>query len=347
MLTELQRRVLGNLAIPRNPVEVSRNLQGVVMLEARKIPTAPDDIDKLLRGGEVAHEHGSESIDPSWVANLGTHDDATQMVSNAQGQADKLNLIPMADEQAQILERRLSFPQLAWRRQGDVWMLTNEGLAQLKAPTPDDRPATVSEIQSFVDAEWARTLKEPYVPGETNLSNMLLLEEFEAWFQMAADDCERTWGVRPNAPMAGGASGYSDAYEIMLLDAENQKTALGAVSDPWYMALSILALTDADTPTTLEDGSHKPTYGGYARKSVAGTDMAAGAGTSGSVSNANAIVFANWTSGSSTVTDCANCSASGATGVLRKWGALGVSVTVDSTHYPAQFAVGQYTTTVA
>jgi hypothetical protein len=340
VLSELQRRVLGNLTIPRNPVEVSRCLEDCVALKLREIPSTPGHIDDLLRGEEVTHQSGTEKLDPSWVTKLGVYDNVSKLASDAQ---KSKKTIPMADEQAQIYERRLVAPNRAWRTTGDLWMLSPDGLAELHAPTPDARAATPGEVQAFVDAEWSRVLREPFVPGETSLGNKVLEDEFLAWFALVADDCERTWGVRPTAPMAGGASGYSDYYEAALLNAENQKTALGAVVDPWYMALSVAAFTDVDTGTTADDGTHKPTYGGYARKSVAGTDMNTASGTSGSVTNANAIVFANWSSGSSTIIAAANTSAS-TVGDLRKWGDTGTSVTVDATHYPAQFAAGQYTT---
>jgi hypothetical protein len=150
--------------------------------------------------------------------------------------------------------------------------------------------------------------------------------------------------VRPIPPLAGGASGYSDAYEVSLIDAENQKTALGAVVDPWFMALSILAFTDADTGTTADNGSHIPTYTGYARKSVAGTDMPAATSGSGQAANTSAIIFAACTAGTSTILAFANCVAS-TVGVLRKWGDC-ASTVVSTTQTPPQFAVGAYVTSV-
>jgi hypothetical protein len=143
----------------------------------------------------------------------------------------------------------------------------------------------------------------------------------------------------------GGASGYTDAYEVSLIDAENQKTALGAVVDPWYMALSILAFTDADTGTTADNGSHIPTYTGYARKSVAGTDMPAATSGSGQAANTSAIIFAACTAGTSTILACGNASAS-TVGTLRKWGDV-ASTVISTTQTPAQFAVGAYVTSAA
>jgi hypothetical protein len=175
-----------------------------------------------------------------------------------------------------------------------------------------------------------------FKPGKTSLANRLLEHEFAAWFKQVADDCEQRWNVRPKAPMSGGASGYSDAYEVSLIDAENQKTALGAVVDPWYMALSILAFTDADTGTTADNGSHVPTYTGYARKSVAGTDMPAATSGSGQAANTSAIIFAACTNLTSTILAFANTSAL-TVGTLRKWGDC-ASTVVSTTQTPPQFA---------
>jgi hypothetical protein len=146
-------------------------------------------------------------------------------------------------------------------------------------------------------------------------------------------------------PLAGGSQ-FTDAYENMLLDAENQKTALGAVVDPWYMTLSIAAFSDIDTGTTAADGTHIPTYTGWARKSVAGTDMPAASGTGGSTANTSAIIFAACTAGTSAIIAFGNCSQLASGGTLRKFGTCS-STTVSTTQTPPQFAIGAYTTTVA
>lgn len=334
-LTKVQRRVLSNLSIPRNPFEISHCLQSLTYLG--DAPRQPDDVDNMLRNGFT---------DSKLVAKLGRFDDTTKLFNYVQNSNGKLNLIPMADEQAQILERRLRAPHREWRMHGDLWMITQAGLEKLKEPVGDPTPHTPSQIQATVDHEWSRVIREQFVPGETSLGNALLFYEFNHWFKLASDECERLWGVRPRPPIAGGVSGYSDAYEVALLNAENQKTALGAVVDPWYMALSIMDFTDADTGTTADDGSHKPTYTTYARKSVAGTDMNAASGSSGSVTNSALIEFTGYVSGTDTIHACANTSALTG-GTLRKWGDLNADVTIDSTHNPARFAANQYTTTVA
>lgn len=332
-LTELQRRTLANLSIPRNVDDLTANLRP-------RIERSTKEVDALLRGDLLKH---------GWVVKLGQHDDAAQLASKVQAHKQAMEL---PDEKAEIYSRRMTRPDLAWRLHGDLWMLTTEGLAQLHAPPdvdPDNPPHvnTPSDIQAIVDAEWERTLKgvaaENYRGDKHGpLAHRLLEDEFLSWFADVAAECERVWGVRPIPPLAGGASGYSDAYEVSLIDAENQKTALGAVVDPWFMALSILAFTDADTGTTADDGSHKPTYTGYARKSVAGTDMPAATSGAGSASNTSAIIFAACTAGTSTILAFANCVAS-TVGVLRKWGDC-ASTVVSTTQTPPQFAVGAYTT---
>jgi hypothetical protein len=326
VLTAVERRVLGNLAIPRNVDDIVTHLQPYA-------PASAEVVDAMLRG---------PFKDDGLVVHLGVHDDSAALASNAQSHKATME---MADEQAQILERRLRRDDLTWRMKGDQWMLSNEGLALLHAPPPDTPPPmTLSQVQAAVDAEWARVLRKEFVAGKTSMANALLEDEFHTWFALVAEDCEKRWGQRPRGPIAGGASGYSDAYEVSLIDAENQKTGLGAVVDPWYMALSILAFNDADTGTTADNGSHIPTYTGYARKSVAGTDMPAATSGAGSAANTSAIIFAACTAGTSTILACGNCSAS-TVGTLRKWGDV-ASTVVSTTQTPAQFAVGAYTTTV-
>ena len=216
-------------------------------------------------------------------------------------------------------------------------------------------PKTPSEVQEIIDEAWSRTLKgvtaEVYnkkyggadKPDGPSLAEAFLEDEFLAWARQVADNCEDRWGQRPILPLAGGA-GYADAYENSLIDAENQKTGLGAVSDPWYMALTLQAITDSSTGTSIDGGGWKPTYGTYARKSVAGTDMNAASG--GSASNANAIQFANVDSGSDNIVSFANTSAS-TLGTLRKYGnCTGQPIAVSTTQTPPKFSASAYTTSV-
>lgn len=327
VLSDLERRTLGNLSIPRNADDISAAI-------AEHTPASPEQVDALLRG--VLSDSG-------WVVKLGTHDDPAKLASSAQ---DHKQTMELPDEKADIFSRRMLRDDLSWRMRGDLWMLSNEGLEMLHAPPPNaPAPMTPSQVQGAVDTEWARVHRADFKPGKTTLANKLLEEEFLIWFRQVADDCEQRWNVRPVAPIAGGASGWSDAYEVSIIDQENQKTAIGGVVDPWFMALSILAFTDADTGTTADNGTHIPTYTGYARKSVAGTDMPSASSGAGSAANTSAITFATCTAGTSTILAIANTSAS-TVGTLRKWADVSSTV-ISTTQTPATFAIGAYTTSAA
>lgn len=322
-LSDGDRRTLANLSIPRNVDNLAHEL--------RTDPHA-DTID----GATVQHRLEALEKD-GLVVKLGEHTDAAKLAARLPKAA-----MEMPDDKARIYTQRMQQPRHQWRMNGTLWMLTNAGLDRLKEPTVDSPPLEPSRVQAAIDAEWARTLKDvdpDNVPDDQPLAGHLLVPEFTAWAKQVADECERVWNVRPRLPMAGGA-GWTDVYENTILDAENQKTSI-TVAAPWYMALSILAFTDADTGTTADDGSHKPSYTGYARASVAAADMSAAA--AGSASNANAIVFAACTAGTSTIVAFGNCSAL-TVGVLRKYGTC-ASTTVSTTATPAQFAAGAYTTT--
>lgn len=259
---------------------------------------------------------------------------------------------PYADESKRLYEKRLKHPKHAWRMNGDIWICSNDGLDLLKAADDGPKgPMTPTEIQAQIDEHWKRTIphsQESYnaayggadKPDGPSLVDHFLETEFLDWATAVQKDCDERWNVKVMLPLAGGA-GYADAYELNLIDAENQKTALGAVVDPWFMALTILAFTDTDTGTTADDGSHKPTYTGYARKSVAGTDM--GTASAGAASNTSAIIFAACTAGSSVITGCGNCSTV-TVGLLRKYGTC--SGTINTSQTPATFAIGAYSTSV-
>lgn len=326
-LTGVERRVLGNLSIPRNVQDLERCVRS-------HNPASAADIQALLTGTLST---------AGWVKKLLSGDDPVKTANAASVDKDTMEL---PDDKAAIYSRRMKRPDLAWRFLGDLWMLTNEGLAALHAPPPDaPPPMTPSQVQGAVDHEWARVLRDEFVPGKTAMAHALLESEFIAWFRQVADDCQRRWNVRPQAPIAGGSSGWSDAYEVSILDQENQKTAIGAVVDPWYMALSILAFTDADTGTTADNGSHIPTYTGYARKSVAGTDMPSASSGAGSAANTSAITFAACTASTSTILAIGNTSAA-TVGTLRKWGDV-TSTVISTTQTPPTFAIGAYVTTAA
>lgn len=337
LLNNTDRRVLAQLSIPQSVAHVEHLL--------RTDPNSPslpgDDVQKRL---EDAKEQG-------WVAKISENRDPAKVAAHLPKRARQ-----MEDEQAAIYERRLSNPRHAWRMEGDLWVITDDGVNALRDPGEDEPPPmTPSEVENAIRAEHARIVSGVKVEGSIEepgfklkglgddqpLGANLLEEEFMIWAGQVADDCERRWNVRPKLPVSGGA-GWSDVVEARILDWENQKTAMPALVAPWFMALSILAFGDTDTPTTANDGSHIPTYTGYARKSVAAADMNAASG--GSAANANAIIFAACTAGSSAIVAFANCEASGTTGDLRKYGTC-TSTTVSTTQTPAQFAAGAYTTT--
>jgi hypothetical protein len=150
-LSNLERRVLANLSIPRNVTDLTSHL--------RPYETAPEaDVDALLKGALT---------DNGWAVNLGQHDDPAKLASKVQKHKQAMEL---PDEKADIYSRRMLRPDLAWRLGGDLWMLTEDGLAELhRAPTTSTRPMTPSQVQAAVDAEWARTHTFEFEPGKTSL----------------------------------------------------------------------------------------------------------------------------------------------------------------------------------
>lgn len=335
--SDLDRRTIANLAIPRHVDDLTQTLR--------------EDQHTGTRASDDVNEHLLDLEARGLVVKLGDGHgyDSSSLASAAQ---KNKHTIPMADEQCEIMERRWAAPHLNWRLPGDHWMLSVDGLEQIKAPI-ENEPAAFDDarLASVIQEEWARTrkgVKRGKEADKKGLSGALTEDEFLDWLKTVQTEWKDRTGrkdlpVPLKGPLAGGSQ-FSDAYEIILLDAENQKASITAAA-PWYMALSILAFNDADTGTTADDGSHIPTYTGYARKSVAAADMNAGSGTSGSVTNANAIIFAACTSGSSAIVAFAHTSAA-TVGTLRKFGTCS-STTVSTTQTPAQFAAGAYTTTIA
>jgi hypothetical protein len=330
-LSDLDRRTIANLAIPRNVPNLSHELR-------------IDPFTKTREDADV-NAHLEYLKDRGFVHNLGEQRDPAKVAAHLPKRVRQ-----MADDQSEVYVKRMSQPRHAWRMEGDLWIITNEGIDKLKEPTVESPPMTPTQVQSTVDSEWARTMKgvtaenfmkSKYV-DDPAAAGMLLEDEFLYWFKLVADDCAQRWGDhnRPHAPMAGGA-GWTDTYENLLIDAENQKTALGAVVDPWFMCLSILAFSDTDTGTIADDGTHKPTYTGYARASTPASSLAVA--SAGSSANTTAITFAACTALSSTIVAFGNCSAL-TVGVLRKYGTC-ASTTVSTTQTPATFAIGAYTTT--
>jgi len=320
--TDRDRRITTKLSIPWSVRGLTHRLWIDEFTESKGEQEVHDELIGLaLRG---------------LVVNLGSRPTAAKVAHAAQSHPDAL---PLPDDSAALYATRMAIPSRAYRCEGDTWMLTKEGFEQIKAPTVESSPLTPSECEAVIASEFGRVMWEYDPVRATGMD--LHPDVFLAWEAQVVHECERIWGVRPRVPIAGGASGWTDVFENRILDQENQKTQMPALVAPWYMALSILALTDADTGTTCDNGSHIPTYTGWARKDVAAASMDVAA--AGSSTNNAAIQFAACTSGTSTIVAFGNTSAL-TVGELRKWGDC-TSTVISTTQTPAQFAAAAYTTT--
>lgn len=322
--TDRQRRVLAQLGIPRNVDEVVHEL--------RVDPYSPS-----LEGADLSGVL-DEFKKNGWATNLGENPDPAKTPGVLEKNKDGARVMP--DDQAKIYATRLADPRRQWRTKGDLWVITQDGVDRLKEPTVDSPPLEPHQVQAVADAEWKRVITDIKNIEDHQVGALLEQDFIEHWFKPVAAETKRVWNVDLRAPMAGGA-GWTDVWENRILDHENQKTIIPALVDPWFMALTILAFTDTDTGTTADDGTHKPTYTGYARASVAASSIAAA--SAGSAANTSAIIFAACTAGSSTIVGFGNCSTV-TLGELRKYGTCS-SVTVSTTQTPAQFAIGAYVTT--
>jgi hypothetical protein len=333
-LSDLDRRTIGNLSIPRNVENLTHELRVDPHSETRSEQDVLDHLKDLEADG--------------YVVNLGTEEDPAKIPGVAEKNKRALTI---PDDSGRILATRLAHPRHQWRTVGDLWIVSNDGVNKMREPTVEVAPMTPTQVQQAVDNEWARTLKGVTLKNYNEekhgqaLTTGILEDEFQHWYKIVADDCEARWNVRPRAPMAGGA-GWTDVWENFILDHENQKTSLAtndAITTPWFMALSIFAYTDADTGATHGDGTRIPTYIGYAAASVPAASLAAAA--AGSSANTVAITFAACTAGSSAIIGFGNNSVVGNTsGIFRKYGACS-STTVSTTQTPATFAIGAYVTT--
>jgi hypothetical protein len=125
---------------------------------------------------------------------------------------------------------------------------------------------------------------------------------------------------------------FSDYYENTVLDSLFSSTT--------YLALCTASPTDASTGATITEA----TYTGYARKAIAASDM--GSASGGAITNVNAIVFDDCTSGTDDIVGWAICDASSTgTGNVLVWG-TNTSVTISSTQTPATVAVGDLDVTL-
>lgn len=347
--SERDRRVLSHLSIPRNVDDLAQMLRTDVGYQAL---AGAERVN-----AERVHDALQHLGQNGWAVKLGEHTDMAKLAHKVEGSKART----MPDEKAERFVRRLSTDHQRWRVRGDVWMMTDAGREASRAATQENvpPPMTTSALRSVIAAEHARIVKAPlkgsltdetggYLPEgwDGALGQALLEQEFRHWLELVLADHERAWGkgeaeaLRRDLPISGGSQ-FSDAYEIIIVDAWNQKASITAAA-PWHMALvETTAVTDADTGSTLDE----PEYTGYARKTVAAADMNAGAGTSGAATNANAIEFAACTGGTDTIIGFAHCVAL-TVGVMRSFGTC-ASTVVSTTATPARFAAGAYTATVA
>jgi hypothetical protein len=371
-LTDAERRTLANLSIPRNVQDLAHQLR----TDPHSPTLSENEVHAALEGGSaLGEDEYAGLIEAGYVVNLGQHDDAAKLA--AQLETGKSRTLEMGDEKAKLFSQIVNAPQHRWRMDGDLYMLTDEGLEAIKAPVPGVSavPLSTERLEQLILSELQRVWKlegyryegsihdkaadvgdvlaggvlldkdgKPSPEWDEDgpaLGQALLEQEWSEWAQGVADDHEKLTGRRPRMPVAGGA-GWTAITGAKIIDNENGKTAW-SVSAPWFMALSILAFTDADTGTTADNGSHKPTYSGYARKSVAAADMnaASGAGAA-SATNLNPIQFAGVASGTDVIVAFGHCDAA-TVGELRKYGTC-ASTTVSPTQTPAQFSAGQYST---
>lgn len=349
-LTDLERRVLANLTIPRNVPDLSGLLRAD---EHTPFGYRPDDAI------------GTEQELAELLADLAQHGLAVKLADTpdlpklAAQIADGVSgSLPTGDEKAKLYLERLQAPRRAWRAHGDLWMLTEDALELIKQPLGADGYASREQVEAALRAH-ARAVKDvarkSVEEGRVALAKgefseelgrpvaTMLPEEYRAWAKQVTEDFHRAHPDQPKLqpPMMGGMPGYGNATEDLIQAADAGGTAYSETA-PTFMALSLVAFTDADTGTTADDGTHVPTYTGYARKSCTAADL--GTSSAGSRTNANAIIWAGATAGSSTVVSFARCTTLTGGRIIRYGNCA--STTISATQTPAQFAAGALTDTL-
>lgn len=342
VLEDHERRVAGNLSIPRTVGDLTRMLREDPHFQKPPV----DDGDGPRPDPEPLSERDVhdwlESLQgDGLVVNLGDgRDHATGELAALVDRHKTARSMP--DEKARIFERRMKVGHRRWRLAGDVWAYTDRAHATLIAPSPLAGPPLDEErLIAAISAEARRVHDVDPEHPSASYSHLLLPSEYDAWRDAVLEDHRVRAGLDAlppyMRPIAGGA-GYSDAWELLGVDAENGKGTSFQITAPWFMALTTVAVTDADTGSTITEA----TYTGYARKSVAGADMNAAA--SGAATNANAIIYAACTAGSSTCIGAAKCIAV-TVGVMQKYLTI-ASTAISTTQTPAQFAVGAFSTSL-
>jgi len=325
--TDRDRRITTKLAIPWSVRGLTHRLW----------------IDEFTasRGEQEVHDELVALALRGLVVNLGSRPTAAKVVHAAQSHPDT---IVLPDDNARLYAERMAIPSRAYRCEGDTWMLTRDGLDEIRAPSVESPPLPPSRVGEVIAREFARVMWD-YDP-EKATGYELHPSVYSAWLPQVVLECERVWGVRPRIPIAGGASGWTDVWENFILDHEDQKTSLAtndAIATPWYMALGGVAFSDTDTGATHGDATRLPVYTGYAAKDVPAASMNAAA--AGSAVNNAAITFAACTGSTDDIVAFGNNSVlANTSGIFRKWGDC-ATTTVSVTQTPAQFAASAYTTT--
>jgi hypothetical protein len=332
VLSAVERRIVGNLSIPRNRLDLEHVLAGDPVV-GRIIGAGDLDVDAALEDLETA----------GLVTRLGQHENLAKL---AAGLERRKGARAMPDEKAIIYIERLAAPRRAWRAQGDLYIYTDQAHELLTGPAPgiEDTPLTTAELELAIAQEAQRVRRDLALADDgwlaaakdagdvdlerVELANALLPEEFRAWQEQVIAAHEERTGERAR-PVAEGGS-YGDATELLILAAETGGTAYGETS-PTYGALTTVAVTDADTGSTLTEA----TYTGYVRKSIANADYNAAGNPH---TNANAITWQGATAGTSTCIGFARCTASTAGRLIRR--AAITSVVVSATNTPASIAAG-------
>jgi hypothetical protein len=121
-----------------------------------------------------------------------------------------------------------------------------------------------------------------------------------------------------------------NAVELKVLEHIVGKTSYTMPSG-LLLALTTVTVVETDTGVTIT----RPTYTGYADKSVAGSDW--GTAAAGQIANTNPITFAACTGGTSTLIGFALLSAAGGDVII--FGTL-ASLVVSATQTPVNFAAG-------
>jgi hypothetical protein len=134
--------------------------------------------------------------------------------------------------------------------------------------------------------------------------------------------------------MAGSLSDYAENKLVDHLTGKTSFTMPATV----YAALCTVTITDSMTGSTITEA----TYTGYARKQIAASDMNASSG--GVATNANDIVFAACTAGTSTIVGVAICDASTAGNML--FYSDVTSHVVDTSNTPATIPAGSLSVTL-